>query len=164
MPPTVRPGTPADVEVGVGVWRAAHEQRRGVPPSPTHERRVRAHFTRPEAFWVVAEQDGRIAGMALGMQALADDGAGPPIPGRLHIAAVFVAPASWGAGIGDRLVRALLAEATARGYRTAQLWTQVGNERALRLYESLGFRRTGQEIPIDDERILKLELAGSGGA
>jgi ribosomal protein S18 acetylase RimI-like enzyme len=149
-------GTPADVEAGIRLWRAAQEQRRGIPPAPAHEPRIRAYFDKPDAFWVVAEQNSRVAGMGLGMQALADNGVGPPVPGHLHIAAVFVDPACWGAGIGGRIVDALLAEATHHGYRSMQLWTQVGNDRALRLYESRGFRPTGQEMSIDDERILKL--------
>jgi ribosomal protein S18 acetylase RimI-like enzyme len=95
--------------------------------------------------------------MALGMHALADDGAGPPIPGRCHISAVFVNPAAWGQGIGGRVVDALLAEAEHRGYRAAQLWTQTGNERALRLYQGRGFRLTGRQMPIDDEVVLHLE-------
>jgi GNAT superfamily N-acetyltransferase len=154
---TVRVGNVGDVERALPIWLAAHERRRGVPLHPDHVARFHGHFQTEGAFWVIAEQGDRLAGMALAEPARADDGAGPSMPGRCHVGAVFVNPAAWGEGVGGRIVDALLAEAEQRGYRTAQLWTQVGNDRALRLYESHGFRRNGREMPIDDEMLLQLE-------
>jgi GNAT superfamily N-acetyltransferase len=157
QPVTVRVGGVADVERAQPIWSAAHERRRDAPTHPAHIARFRGHFRTEGAFWVIAEQGDRLAGMALAEPALADDGAGPPIPGRCHIGAVFVNPAVWGQGVGGRVMDALLAEAERRGYQTAQLWTQAGNERALRLYEARGFRRNGREMPIDDEVVVQLE-------
>jgi aminoglycoside 6'-N-acetyltransferase len=55
---------------------------------------------------------------------------------------VFLAPASWGKGIGPRLVRAttgyLMAE---RGASRVTLDPHVDNDRAIRCYEKAGFRR-----------------------
>jgi ribosomal protein S18 acetylase RimI-like enzyme len=155
-PVTVRPGDETDIERGLRVWAAAHERRRGRPTPPAHAQRARAHFAKPDAFWVVAQRGDALAGMALGTQALADDGAGPPIPGRCHIAAVFVNPAYWGQGIGGRVIDALLDEAAERGYTTAQLWTAAGNDRALRLYERRGFAPTGRCTQLDDEQVIQL--------
>ena len=142
----IRRGTPADFDPAIGVWRASNEARlegRGVPP-PEHGARVRAHLENPDAFLFVAE-DGAVSGMAVGMQGLADDGAGPPIKGLCHVGAVFVSPERWGEGLGGRLVDAVLDEARARGYVKAQLWTHAGNARAHKLYTRRGFRRTGRE-------------------
>jgi ribosomal protein S18 acetylase RimI-like enzyme len=141
----VRPGTEADVAPAVAVWQAANTARRGGRPAPAeHERRVRGHASKPDAFLLVADDGGRVVGMALGMQGLADDGAGPPVPGLCHLAMVFVAPDRWGEGIGGRVVDRVLAEARSRGYRHAQLWTHADNARAQRLYERRGFRRSGR--------------------
>jgi ribosomal protein S18 acetylase RimI-like enzyme len=155
---TVRPGGPADVDGALAAWAAAMEARRGRPVEPAGRERARDHLGKPDAFLLVADDGGRIAGLAVGMQALADDGAGPPLPGHCHISAVFVEPDRWGTGIGGRLVDAVLAAAAARGYRTAQLWTQADNERALRLYASRGFARTGRSKVVDDELIVHLQI------
>lgn len=61
------------------------------------------------------------------------------------IVAVYVDPDHWGSGLGHRLVQEgerLLREA---GVRDADLWTLVGNERAVALYESEGWQRDGTD-------------------
>jgi GNAT superfamily N-acetyltransferase len=144
--PTVRRGEPADLEPALEVWRAAEEARRdGAPVPPEHGGRVRGHMQNPSAFLFVAGAADGIVGMAVGMQGLADDGAGPPIEGLCHVGAVFVAPDRWGEGLGGGLVEAVLSEARSRGYGRAQLWTHADNARAYRLYQSRDFRRTGRE-------------------
>ncbi len=90
--PTVRRGGPNDLEPALEVWRAAEEARRGGPAAPHHSGRVRAHIENPTAFLLVADGADGIVGMAVGMQGLADDGAGPPIRDLCHVGAVFVAP------------------------------------------------------------------------
>lgn len=143
--PVVRPGGPADFAAAVGVWRAADGARRGGRPVPAeHGGRVRGHFENPSAFLFVAESR-RVCGMAVGMQGLANDGAGPPVDGLCHVGAVFVALGRWAEGLGGGLVDAVLAEARARGYTKAQLWTHGGNVRAHRLYTGRGFEKTGRE-------------------
>jgi ribosomal protein S18 acetylase RimI-like enzyme len=142
----IRRGGTQDVEPAVAVWLAANTARRdGLPPRREQEARARGHVSDPEAFLLVAESSGDVVGMALGTQARADDGAGPPVWGLCHVSMVFVAPVHWGRGIGGRLVDALLAEARARGYDRAQLWTQADNARARRLYEGRSFRPSGRE-------------------
>jgi ribosomal protein S18 acetylase RimI-like enzyme len=144
--PAVRRGVAGHVEPALEAWRSAEEARRGGrPASPGHGDRVRAHVENPDAFLFVAESGGGVFGMAVSMQGLADDGAGPPIRGLCHVGAVFVRPERWGEGVGGALVDAVLVEARSRGYDRAQLWTHTDNTRAHRLYESRGFRRTGRE-------------------
>ena len=144
--PAVRRGGPADFNPAIEVWRAANEARRNGRPAPrAHGDRTRAHIQKPDAFLFVADDDGRVCGMAVGMQGLADDGAGPPIESLCHIGAVFVAPDHWARGLGGALVDAVLAEARTRGYARAQLWTHADNARAHRLYQSRAFQRTGRE-------------------
>lgn len=141
----VRVATADDAESALDVWRRATLARRGGEPiAPDAERRTRASLGKPDAFGVVADDQGTIVGVGLGMQGRDDDGAGPPLPGLCHIAMVFVAPERWGAGIGRRIVAALVEAARARGYDRAQLWTQSDNARAHRLYERHGFRTSGR--------------------
>lgn len=153
--PAVRRGGSDDLEPALEVWRAASEARRGGrPASPGHGDRVRAHIENPDAFLFVAESGSAVVGMAVGMQGLADDGAGLPIQDLCHVGAVFVRPDRWGGGVGGALVDAVLAEARSRGYNHAQLWTHADNTRALRLYEARGFHRTGREGQDDLEETI----------
>ena len=145
MTSAVRRGETGDLEPAFGVWRAANEARRGTTTPSEPGGRVWGHMQNPTAFLFVADGRGGVCGMAVGVQGLADDGAGPPIGGLCHVGAVFVAPDSWGEGLGGRLVDAGLSEARLRGYGRAQLWAHADNARAHRLYERRGFRRTGRE-------------------
>jgi ribosomal protein S18 acetylase RimI-like enzyme len=151
----IRRGTAADIGPAVAVWTAAHGARRGgVPPLPEQEARARAHVDNPEAVLFVADAAGEVVGMALGEQALSDDGRGPPVEGLCHVSMVFVASERWGEGLGGRLVDALLEEMRKRGFRGAQLWTQTDNARARRLYEGRGFVPSGREKDESGERIM----------
>lgn len=49
----------------------------------------------------------------------------------------------WGLGLGRHMLGAVLAEAKNCGFEQAELEVADGNERAISLYESLGFRRYG---------------------
>jgi len=156
----IRRGGSEDVEPAVAVWLAANTARRdGMPPRPEQEARARGQVRRPGAFLLVADDADDVVGMALGMQGLADDGAGPPVRGLCHVSMVFVTPDHWGMGIGGRLVDALLTEAWSRGYDRAQLWTQADNARARRLYEGRGFRRSGREKDEFGELIVHYQRA-----
>ncbi len=142
----VRHGTSADIEAAVSVWKASNAARRGGRPAPPeYEERARSHVKNPDSLLFVADGETGIVGMAVGMQGLADDGAGPPIEGLCHIGMVFVAPDNWGEGIGGMLVDTVLDEARSRGYGKAQLWAHKDNPRARRLYERRGFGRSGRE-------------------
>jgi|SRR5215203_4726548 len=156
----IRRGGPADVEPAVAVWLAANTARReGLSPRPEAQARARGHVGNPEAFLLVADDAGEIVGMALGEQALSDDGTGPPVEGLCHVSMVFVAPDRWGEGLGGRLVDDLLVEARSRGYERAQLWTQHDNARARLLYEGRGFRVSGREKEEFGETILHFQRA-----
>lgn len=150
----IRCGGPQDVEPAVAVWLAANTARRdGLPPRPEQLVRARGHLRNP-VFFLVADAADEIVGMALGVQARADEGAGPPVEGVCHVSMVFVAPDHWGEGLGGRLVDALLTEARSQGYDRVQLWTHADNARARRLYEGRGFRPSGRQKDEFGERIV----------
>jgi GNAT superfamily N-acetyltransferase len=157
----VRSAEPGDLEAAIAVWRASNLARRGGRPVPgAHETRVRSAATKPDAFLLVAEDRGEIVGVGLGMQGLADDGAGPPVAGLCHVAMVFVVPGRWGHGVGGQIVDTLLAAARGRGYARVQLWTHADNRRAERLYVGRGFTASGRRKPDDlGEIIVHFERA-----
>ncbi|HVE76160.1 MAG TPA: GNAT family N-acetyltransferase [Actinomycetota bacterium] len=146
----IRAGDRGDFLEAVEVWRRSNEARSNRPVSPDHEKRVLGYLDTENTFLVVAEDGGHLVGMAIGMQGLEDDGAGPPIQGLCHISMVFVSPERWGEGIGGQIMDSVLQEAIARGYSKVQLWTHVGNERGQSLYLSKGFAPSGRQKQ-DDE-------------
>lgn len=162
MAAIIRSGGPADVEAALSVWRAADAARRGVGPPAVpavREERVRGSLLKSDSFLAVAEDGGQLVGMALGMPALDDDGAGPPIRDTCHVSMVFVHPERWGQGIGRLLLRHVLVEGLGRRFVRYQLWTHAANQRAQRWYEGQGFRRSGREKNDDlGERIVHYEL------
>lgn len=60
---------------------------------------------------------------------------------RGWIAGIGISPSHRGKGVGEELVRGVLAEARERGLREVWLEVLVQNEPAIRLYEKLGFAR-----------------------
>jgi ribosomal protein S18 acetylase RimI-like enzyme len=155
----IRNGLPEDVEEATAVYLASNAARRGGQPTPSHHvERVRISLGNPDAMFLVAIDDNTCVGMALAMQSRADYGTGPPEPGIGFISMIFVSAERWGEGIGGKLVEAVLAEARSRGFALVQLWTHADNLRAQRLYERLGFHRSGIERENDlGEAIVQYE-------
>ncbi len=83
--------------------------------------------------YVVALEDDRPVGYA----GLCD------YPDEAWVQTMAVAPTHQRHGLGDRLLRALLAEAARRGQRTVALEVRADNGPAQRLYARHGFTRTG---------------------
>ncbi|SEL05269.1 GNAT family N-acetyltransferase [Streptacidiphilus jiangxiensis] len=153
----IGPAAAEEVGEALAVWQHSHMIRRnGRPLSRAHVRSAYARMAAPGAMLLLAREEGRredggpgIIGTVLGVQGLADDGAGPPQPGLLHLSLLSVAPDRWGQRVGRRLIERVVAEGRERGFTEAQLWTHADNLRANRLYRVLGFRRTGR-VKIDD--------------
>jgi ribosomal protein S18 acetylase RimI-like enzyme len=74
--------------------------------------------------------------------------------GEARIARVLVDPARQGRGLGELLLRAVVAEARGRGIRLLTLRVIPTNTRAMALYKKLGFRFTGEQ---DGARTMALE-------
>jgi ribosomal protein S18 acetylase RimI-like enzyme len=148
---SVRAATPADAAAIAGVhvrsWQVAY---RGIVPDeildglsvPDREQRWRSILVRSDedAFTLVAERDGRIAGfcslMAQGRDGDLEAGTG-------EIAAVYVDPRSWRAGVGSALLAAALKELHAAGCAAATLWVFARNDRALAFYRGFAFAPDG---------------------
>lgn len=80
--------------------------------------------------FLVAEDEGRIVGYA-GLAAY---------PDIAYVQTIAVTRERWGAGLGPRLLQALLDEAARRGKDRVALEVRVDNARAQAMYERFGFR------------------------
>jgi ribosomal protein S18 acetylase RimI-like enzyme len=162
----IRPGSPADIEAVLAVLHAADMARSGgVIGFMDDPDRARRRFASDGALFVVAMAGRELIGVAAGLQARTDGGAGVAIDGLCHITMVAVRPERWGQGIGGGLVRALISAVATHGYVRAQLFTQVDNARAQRLYTGLGFTPSGEtHVSAAGEAIMHYEIALLPGA
>ncbi|PCE34182.1 GNAT family N-acetyltransferase [Burkholderia ubonensis] len=135
-PITLRAATPADIPFLLSLRKltmTAHLQRAGVPTDDdTHHRRIQANFEDAKIICDGAESIG-----LLKLSRATDE---------WHLHQIQVLPAHQGKGIGNALLRDVLAEATCAGVPVS-LSVLQGNP-ARHLYEHLGFRVI-TETPID---------------
>jgi ribosomal-protein-alanine N-acetyltransferase len=82
--------------------------------------------------YLVAVEDDQVVGYA----GLCD------YPDEAFVQTIAVARSAQGAGLGARLLQALLDEAARRKQRRVLLEVRADNDRAIALYERFGFRRT----------------------
>ncbi|WP_297464290.1 ribosomal protein S18-alanine N-acetyltransferase [Thermococcus sp.] len=90
----------------------------------------------PETF-LVAEYGGRVIGYVMAYLR-------PDLEG--HIMSIAVDPSYRGNGIGSALLTEVIERLINRGARYIGLEVRVSNERAIKLYESLGFRKIKRVI------------------
>jgi GNAT superfamily N-acetyltransferase len=103
-----------------------------------------------------AEESGRLIGIAGGLPGHAGDG-------NALLISMWVAPTARGHGVGEQLVRQVIAWANESGFQRLKLWVTVGNDSAERLYTRCGFAPTGEVQPVDEgsvhsEKAMELEL------
>lgn len=102
--------------------------------------RVARNATGPFTAQFVADTGRRLVGHAGGL-------AVPGEPGLTVIFAVYLTPASRGNGLLAELVEAVAAWSRASGRPELLLEVVVGNDRAVRAYQRLGFVDTGVRLP-----------------
>lgn len=101
---------------------------------------------------IVAEEDGAVVG-TVGMHGDAQT------PGAAEMISMWVAPEARGRGVGEQLVRALVAAARDGGWREVRAWITEGNDFAERLYARCGFARTGEVQAMGPEAPDRREFA-----
>jgi [ribosomal protein S18]-alanine N-acetyltransferase len=84
-----------------------------------------------------------------------------------HVHNVAIAPAHRRLGLGKRLLAACLGLAGGRAARRAFLEVRAGNQAALSLYASLGFREVGRRRgyyaePVEDAVVMEVSLEANG--
>jgi RimJ/RimL family protein N-acetyltransferase len=101
------------------------------------------------AQFAVRDGDGAVIGTAGALGA-------PPV---IRLISMWIAPAARGGGLGEALVRHVIAYVRELGARELQLAVALANPGAERLYERCGFRRIGTPFPIrDGEPALEIEM------
>jgi predicted GNAT family acetyltransferase len=109
-------------------------------PHAEYAARVAHNSVGTESAQFVAEAGGRFVGHAGGMAA-------PGEPALTVIFAVYLTPAWRGSGLLRELVESVAAWSCAAGRTELLLEVVVGNDRAVRSYERLGFVDTGVRVP-----------------
>lgn len=120
---------------------------------PWSESSVASELTNALSLWLVAEEDGRVAGY-IGSQTVCEES---------DMMNVAVHPDFRRRGIGEALVKALETELRARGSHCLTLEVRTSNAPAIALYEKLGFSQAGlrknyYRDPKEDALILRKEL------
>ena len=69
----------------------------------------------------------------------------------VELVSMWVSPAQRRAGIAAELVDAVMGWARTTGATTVELWVTRGNDAAVRLYETEGFRLTGDHQPLPSD-------------
>ncbi|MDD3230086.1 MAG: ribosomal protein S18-alanine N-acetyltransferase [Oscillospiraceae bacterium] len=117
---------------------------------PWSEKSVAGELDNPLSVWLVAEENGVLAGY-IGSQT---------VLGEADMMNVAVSPAYRRRGVGTRLVLQLIRALDARGAYQLTLEVRASNAGAIALYEALGFALAGRRpgyyaAPKEDALILK---------
>lgn len=102
---------------------------------------ARSFADRGGALWVVEDSAGRV-GACIGVDF--------PAEGTAELHRLYVRPDLRGSGLGSRLVRHVEAHAAMLGAGRMLLWSDTRFTNAHRLYERLGYRRTGETRQLGD--------------
>ena len=109
-------------------------------PHADYRRRIVQASTGGQLAQFVADPGGRLIGHAGGTVL-------PEHPGTTVVFAVYITPARRGSGVLRGLVEAVAGWSVAMGRHELMLEVVVGNDRAVRAYERLGFADTGVRVP-----------------
>lgn len=138
MTAMIRPARPGDEPDILRLIRALADYERDPDAVEATVDGLRAHLfaDEPRVFAHVAEQDGRIVGIAVWFLTFST------WTGRhgIYLEDLFVEPSARGAGIARELMRALAAEARDKGYRRMDWAVLDWNEPAKTFYRRLGAR------------------------
>lgn len=115
--------------------------------SPWSERSFRHEIDNPQGFFLVAELDGEVVGYG-GIWMVVDEA---------HVTTIAVDEASRCQGIGRELLVELLKKSKQRGATCSTLEVRAGNENAIALYESMGYKTVARRknyYPVNQEDAL----------
>jgi ribosomal protein S18 acetylase RimI-like enzyme len=151
---TYRNARANDADEIAALWAVANRAR-GAYFSEASVGVVRERIGAAAAVGKIAEEDGRVVGVAILSPAREHGGRGEPVPGLAHLNTVAVNPEHWGMGIGRALVALIVEHARQVGYVELQLYVDGDNERARRLYERDGWKPTGEAVPFEHAVLLR---------
>ena len=127
----------------------AAEMEKQLFSRPWSKKALEESLGREESCYVTAKEGKELLGYC-GLYLTFEEG---------FINQVAVMPSRQGQGIGKQMLTFLLEQARERGMQACSLEVRVSNERARRLYASLGFEESGirprfYEDPVEDAMIL----------
>jgi ribosomal protein S18 acetylase RimI-like enzyme len=128
-----------DIDVAAQIWAEATAARDGdgeMADLSVSRPVIEAVLARSPQSFVLLAYAG--ATSAVGLAAVEPAG-----ERRAQVSYLGVRPGSWGRGVGELLLREVRSRLAASGYRTAELYVYVDNDRALALYERLGWYPIG---------------------
>ena len=140
------------VKMNEGHVKAVAELEKICFSDPWSENSVASELKNKLALWLVAEEEGRVAGY-IGSQTCGDES---------DVMNVAVHPDFRRRGIAETLVNALVEELSAIGSRCLTLEVRASNVPAISLYEKLGFAEVGRRKnyyrnPREDALIMRKE-------
>ena len=140
------------VKMNEGHVKAVAELEKICFSDPWSENSVASELKNKLALWLVAEEEGRVAGY-IGSQTCGDES---------DVMNVAVHPDFRRRGIAETLVNALVEELRAIGSRCLTLEVRASNVPAISLYEKLGFGEIGRRKnyyrnPREDALIMRKE-------
>ncbi|MCR4691151.1 MAG: ribosomal protein S18-alanine N-acetyltransferase [Lachnospiraceae bacterium] len=100
---------------------------------PWSKKALEDAILRCDSCYRAAREDGKLIGYC-GLYLVGDEG---------YINQVAVTEERQGRGIGKELLSSLLSAAAEKGMKACSLEVRTSNQRAVRLYESLGFEKDG---------------------
>jgi ribosomal protein S18 acetylase RimI-like enzyme len=135
--------------VHVDAWRAAYRDllpeavlRQFAANRERSWREILSGESEASPTLVAVDQAERVAGFCALSTPSRDDDADER---TAEIAATYVEPSRWRAGIGSALLEAALGRLSERGYEQVTLWVFGANERARSFYQTFGFEPDGRE-------------------
>ncbi|SIR52383.1 Ribosomal protein S18 acetylase RimI [Haladaptatus litoreus] len=144
----IRPATPTHIDgirrVAEKAWYSAHEPIIG---SKTVDEFLKKHYD-AEAFRSLIENDDAIFAVAVTSESDVVGFASATLDNdcstTYHLGRIYVLPERWGEGIGRRLLATTEQNIERRGGEQIELGVMAENERAVKFYESNGYRRENE--------------------
>jgi ribosomal protein S18 acetylase RimI-like enzyme len=140
---TFRAATSEDARDIAALWNRAHddagERRRRLPFADLLDA-VFARLSDPAGRFLLAFDGGELVGMVHAAIVTRPAGSRGRASRQMQLSMLAVDPRSWRRGLGRALVARCIELARERRCDAVRLWTDAANDRALRLYEKLGFR------------------------
>jgi ribosomal protein S18 acetylase RimI-like enzyme len=101
----------------------------------------------PRAFVLVAQAEGAVAAGFAAVEPLTADSTTGRAGTAAEVSYLGVRPSMWGRGVGQLLLRRVQSRLTSAGYTRAELSVYAANDRAVALYERLGWQPVGAPTP-----------------
>lgn len=158
---TIREIAERDVRAAADIEASAWSSEKGRDPNEgwtdQRTREIRGLISDEHSWGLVSEEGSRLLGMCL-VEPEREFGFGDLVSGVAKVTSISVTPGRWGEGHGRALLSSALDRMRGQRLVRARIWAALSNHRAIRLYESMGFQRTGRLEMDEGEKIVEYQL------